>query len=171
MPTVREHWARFAAGQPDTSEFRILTKSGETRWLRNHGRPVWDEEQGRVVRLYGAGQDISERKRLEELVRERVLRPKDLAGNLRKFRQRLRLTQVAFGQAFGGYSQRQITSYETGEIEIPLGLLLSIRKKGYPLEVVLGESQTDALDKVVGYLSLSWRVHETAKRLTESVLR
>jgi len=102
MPAVREHWARFAAGQPDTGEFRILTKSGETRWLRNHGRPVWDEEQGRVVRLYGAGQDITERKRLEELVRERVLQPKDLASNLRKFRQRLRLTQVAFGQAFGG---------------------------------------------------------------------
>ncbi|MBI3796519.1 MAG: PAS domain-containing protein, partial [Deltaproteobacteria bacterium] len=169
---VREHWARVVAGQPDTSEFRILTKKGETRWLRNHGRPVWDEEQGRVVRLYGAGQDISERKRLEELVRERVLRPKDLATNLRKFRQRLGLTQVAFGQAFGGYSQRQITSYETGEIEIPLGLLLSIRSNGYPLEVVLGAGQeNDALNEVVSYLSTSRRAHETARQLAENVLR
>jgi PAS domain S-box-containing protein len=172
MPIVREHWARFAVGQPDTSEFRILTKSGEMRWLRNHGRPVWDEEQGRVVRLYGAGQDITERKRLEELVRERVLRPKDLAGNLRKFRRRLGLTQVAFGQAFGGYSQRQITSYETGEIEIPLGLLLAIRGNGYPLEVVLGAGQeNDALNEVIGYLSASRRVHETARQLAENTLR
>src|SRR5262245_60403410 len=168
--TVREHWARVVAGQPDTSEFRILTKTGETRWLRNHGRPVWDD--GRVVRLYGAGQDITERKRLEELVRERVLRPKDLATNLRKFRQRLGLTQVAFGQAFGGYSQRQITSYETGEIEIPLGLLLSIRSNGYPLEVVLGAGQeNDALNEVVSYLSTSRRAHETARQLAENVLR
>ncbi len=172
MLIVREHWARFAAGQPDTSEFRILTKNGETRWLRNHGRPVWDEEQGRVVRLYGAGQDITERKRLEELVRERVLRPKDLATNLRKFRQQLGLTQVAFGQAFGGYSQRQITSYETGEIEIPLGLLLSIRSNGYPLEVVLGAGQeNDALNEVISYLSASRRAHETARQLAENVLR
>jgi len=170
--TVREHWARVVAGQPDTSEFRILTKTGETRWLRNHGRPVWDEEENRVVRLYGAGQDITERKRLEELVRERVLRPKDLATNLRKFRQRLGLTQVAFGQAFGGYSQRQITSYETGEIEIPLGLLLSIRSNGYPLEVVLGAGQeNDALNEVVSYLSTSRRAHETARQLAENVLR
>ena len=172
MPIVREHWARLAAGQPDTSEFRILTKSGETRWLRNHGRPVWDEAQGRVVRLYGAGQDITERKRLEELVRERVLRPKDLASNLRKFRQRLGLTQIAFGQAFGGYSQRQITSYETGEIEIPLGLLLTIRSNGYPLEVVLGTGQkNDALNEVIGYLSTSRRAHEAARQLAENVLR
>jgi len=169
---VREHWARLAAGQPDTSEFRILTKSGETRWLRNHGRPVWDEAQGRVVRLYGAGQDITERKRLEELVRERVLRPKDLASNLRKFRQQLGLTQIAFGQAFGGYSQRQITSYETGEIEIPLGLLLTIRSNGYPLEVVLGTGQkNDALNEVISYLSTSRRAHEAARQLAENVLR
>ncbi|HEV8715863.1 MAG TPA: PAS domain S-box protein [Candidatus Binatia bacterium] len=172
MPTVREHWARFAIGQPDTSEFRILTKSGETRWLRNHGRPVWDEEQGRVVRLYGAGQDITERKRLEELVRERALRPKDLASNLRKFRRQLGLTQVAFGQAFGGYSQRQITSYETGEIEIPLGLLLAIRSNGYPLEVVLGAGQEyDALNEIISYLAASRKVHETARQLAENILR
>jgi transcriptional regulator with XRE-family HTH domain len=134
-------------------------------------RPVWSREQRRVVRIYGAGQDITERKRLEEQLRERVIKPKDLGANLRRFRQQLGLTQSVFGQAFGGYSQRQITSYETGEIEIPMGLLLAIRNKGYPLEVVLGESQTDALDKVVGYLSASWKIHETAKRLTESVLQ
>jgi PAS domain S-box-containing protein len=172
MPILREHWARLLAGQPDTSEFRILTKTGEMRWLRNYGRPVWDEAQSRVVRLYGAGQDISERKRLEELVRERVLRPKDLAANLRKFRQQLGLTQVAFGRAFGGYSQRQITSYETGEIEIPLGLLLSIRSSGYPLEVVLGSSQTnDALNEVISYLSTSRRAHDAARQLAENLLR
>jgi PAS domain S-box-containing protein len=172
LPVVREHWARLLTGQPDTSEFRIATKQGEVRWLRSYGRPVWDETEGRVVRIYGAGQDITERKRLEELVRERVLRPKDLASNLRKFRQQLGLTQVTFGRAFGGYTQRQITSYETGEIEIPLGLLLSIRSNGYPLEVVLGESQTnDALNELIGYLSTSRRAHEAARHLAENLLR
>ncbi|MGE0679924.1 MAG: PAS domain S-box protein [Candidatus Binatia bacterium] len=168
---VQRHKESVLSGQEQTCEFRIIAKSGEVRWLRNSMRPVWDREQGRVVRIYGAGQDITERKRLEEQLRERVIQPKDLGANLRRFRQQLGLTQSIFGQAFGGYSQRQITSYETGEIEIPMGLLLSIRNKGYPLEVVLGESQTDALDKIVGYLSTSWKIHETAKRLTESILR
>jgi PAS domain S-box-containing protein len=168
---VQRHRESVLSGQEQTCEFRIIAKSGEVRWLKNSMRPVWDREQGRVVRIYGAGQDITERKRLEEQLRERVIRPKDLGANLRRFRQQLGLTQSVFGQAFGDYSQRQITSYETGEIEIPMGLLLSIRNKGYPLEVVLGESQTDALDKIVGYLSTSWKIHETAKRLTESILR
>jgi len=169
--TVRRHREAVLSGQEQTCEFRIIAKSGEVRWLRNSMRPVWDREQGRVVRIYGAGQDITDHKRLEEQLRERVIKPKDLGSNLRRFRQQLGLTQAIFGQAFGGYSQRQITSYETGEIEIPMGLLLSIRNKGYPLEVVLGESQNDALDKIVGYLSTSWKIHETAKRLTESTLQ
>ena len=170
MEVVQRHRETVLAGQEQTCEFRIIAKSGEVRWLRNSMRPVWDREQGRVIRVYGAGQDITDRKRLEEQLRERIIQPKDLGVNLRRFRQQLGLTQSVFGQAFGGYSQRQITSYETGEIEIPMGLLLSIRNKGYPLEVVLGESQTDALDKIVGYLSASWKIHETAKRLTESIL-
>lgn len=132
---------------------------------------MWSEPEGRVVQVYGAGQDITERKRLEELVRERVIRPKDLCVNLRRFREQLGLTQKAFGEIFGGYSQRQMTSYETGEIEIPIGLLLAIRNKGYPLDVVLGSSQMDGLDEVVRYLSVSWKTHETARQLTESVLR
>lgn len=171
LATVQRYREAVFSGQAQSCEFRMIAKSGEVRWLQDSMRPVWDREQGRVVRIYGAGQDITERKRLEEQLRERVIKPKDLGSNLRRFRQQLGLTQSVFGQAFGGYSQRQITSYETGEIEIPMGLLLSIRNKGYPLEVVLGESQTDALDKVVGYLSASWKIHETAKRLTESVLR
>ncbi len=168
---LQQHREAVLSGQEQTCEFRIIAKSGEVRWLHETLRPVWDREQQRVVRIYGAGQDITERKRMSEQLQGREIRPKDLGMNLRRFRQKLGLTQAIFGQTFGGYSQRQITSYETGEIEIPMGLLLTIRQKGYPLEVVLGESQADALDKVVGYLSASWRIHETAKRLTESVLR
>ena len=168
---VQRHREAALAGQEQTSEFRIVVKSGEIRWVRDSIRPVWEREAERVVRLYGAGRDITERKRLEQQLRERTIQPKDLGVNLRRFRQQIGFTQSVFGQSFGGYSQRQITSYETGEIEIPMGLLLAIRNKGYPLEVVLGENQADALDKIVGYLSASWRIHETAKHLTESVSR
>ncbi len=53
------------SGQMNVTEFRIITKSGQTRWLRDHIRPIWSRKQKRVVRLFGAVQDITERKRAE----------------------------------------------------------------------------------------------------------
>ncbi len=58
------------AGQTDVSEFRIITRQGEVRWLREHGSPVWDEGHTRVVRIFGAAQDVTERKWMEESLRE-----------------------------------------------------------------------------------------------------
>ena len=54
------------SGKADVSEFRIITNSGETRWLSNCCRPIWDEKQNRVTKVYGAAHDVSERKRMEE---------------------------------------------------------------------------------------------------------
>jgi PAS domain S-box-containing protein len=53
------------AGKPGSGDYRIITKSGELRWLHIHRRPVWDEEQQWVIRLYGVAQDITERKQAE----------------------------------------------------------------------------------------------------------
>lgn len=51
-------------------EYRIVTKSGEIRWLEIFRRPVWDEQQGRVVRFYGVARDITERKLAEQRLGE-----------------------------------------------------------------------------------------------------
>jgi PAS domain S-box-containing protein len=59
-PNVREQIMRVVAGLPGASEHRIITKGSEVRWVRNSARPVWDEAQGRVVRIYGAVQDVTE---------------------------------------------------------------------------------------------------------------
>jgi PAS domain S-box-containing protein len=74
------------SGQPDESEYRIITKDGETRWLRDHSRPVWDGAQPsapgqdsaagqsspRVVGFYGAARDITERWRARQ-AREQLI--------------------------------------------------------------------------------------------------
>jgi len=60
------------SGQPSVSEYRIVTKDGKSRWLREYGYPIWDEAQGRVVRIIGAAQDITERRRAEEEIRQRT---------------------------------------------------------------------------------------------------
>jgi PAS domain S-box-containing protein len=57
-------------GQSDIREFRIITKSDQIRWLRDYARPTWNEQQGRVTCIYGAAQDITERRLLEEQFRQ-----------------------------------------------------------------------------------------------------
>ncbi len=57
-------------GNSNVFEFRIVTKAGETRWLRSYNRPIWNAEQQRVERIVGAGQDITEHKQAEAALRE-----------------------------------------------------------------------------------------------------
>lgn len=63
---------RLMAGERDATEFRIITKEGNIRWLLDHGQPVWDEKKQRVIRIYGAAQDITERKETMERLRQQA---------------------------------------------------------------------------------------------------
>ncbi|MCU0475367.1 MAG: PAS domain-containing protein [Anaerolineae bacterium] len=70
---VVRRFQRLLRGQKDVSEFRIITKSGEVRWLSDTGQPIWDDERRRVTWIYGAAQDITERKRAEEVMRQQTV--------------------------------------------------------------------------------------------------
>lgn len=70
MPGLQPFMMGLVMGQSGVAEYRIRTKAGEIRWLRDYCRPVWDEKENRVVRLYGAVQDITERRRLEDQLRQ-----------------------------------------------------------------------------------------------------
>jgi len=66
-------WRRgqaLAAGQSITTEFRIVTRDGRVRWLRDHARPIWDESAHRAVRIVGATEDVSDTKQAEEEARQ-----------------------------------------------------------------------------------------------------
>jgi PAS domain S-box-containing protein len=65
VPVMQQRLAHFQQGLPAISEYRVITKAGEVRWLHDHGRPVWDEDTGHVLRIYGAVQDITARKQAE----------------------------------------------------------------------------------------------------------
>ncbi len=54
------------AGKPSINEYRITDGSGHIRWLRDAVHPMTDPQSGKVVKLMGGVQDITERKRLEE---------------------------------------------------------------------------------------------------------
>ncbi len=64
------HTDRLFEGKPDVAEFRIVNKDGELRWIQDYVHPVWDETEGRVTWFYGASQDVTERKKMEENLRD-----------------------------------------------------------------------------------------------------
>jgi PAS domain S-box-containing protein len=76
-------------------EYRIVTRDGDVRWIRDHAFPVRDET-GEIYRVVGVAQDITENKNLirdlnEEKVRtehllENIL-PKSIIGALKDRRQ------------------------------------------------------------------------------------
>jgi PAS domain S-box-containing protein len=72
---------RILAGQRDVNEVRIITRQGDIRWIRFSTVPVTDAGQGRVVRLLGAVQDITERKRAEIGLRESEERFRNFMDN------------------------------------------------------------------------------------------
>ncbi len=67
---ARQDVLKVLEGHSTDSEYRYLTADGEERWLNTRRLPIWDEARERVVRLYGATSDITERKLAEEKVRE-----------------------------------------------------------------------------------------------------
>lgn len=56
----------IGSGEQDVAEYRFITKHGETLWLCDHALPVRDKTGGRVIRIYGAAQDITRRRMAED---------------------------------------------------------------------------------------------------------
>ncbi len=66
LPRLRAAFdACVTHGTPFDEELRLTTRSGRVRWVRLIGEALRDES-GRVVKLQGAVQDITERKRHEQ---------------------------------------------------------------------------------------------------------
>jgi PAS domain S-box-containing protein len=69
LPAAFDHVVRLVAGERHQVEYRIITKGGQRRWLRDTGQPLRDGADGRVLRIVGAAQDVTAAKRDEERLR------------------------------------------------------------------------------------------------------
>jgi PAS domain S-box-containing protein len=70
LPAVMGRMPELLTGRRGVDELRVITRAGDTRWIRYSTQPIWDEAEGRVVRLLGAVEDVTERRRAEEELRE-----------------------------------------------------------------------------------------------------
>lgn len=68
-------------GIPYDEELEIITKSGKRVWVRTIGEAVKDEN-GKIVKVQGAFQDISELKIAEETVRQKDIQFRKLSSNV-----------------------------------------------------------------------------------------
>ncbi|OQY46469.1 MAG: hypothetical protein B6242_07750 [Anaerolineaceae bacterium 4572_78] len=57
-----EHLATTLSGETSVSEYRIITKSNEIRWIQSSTHPMWDDAHKNVIGLIIAAKDITERK-------------------------------------------------------------------------------------------------------------
>jgi len=162
-------WMTGPEGQPVETEFRVKHAEGEWRWLCCRETVFTQTASGAPRQVLGTAQNITHRKRLEELLGERAINRQMVAARLRQFRERLALSQAEFGQTFGEYGQRQISFYERGKVDVPLDLLLAIRNKGYPLEVVLGAGTTAVIDQTISYLSTAHGLRQVARTLAQTL--
>jgi PAS domain S-box-containing protein len=55
---------------PYAFDYRLLTKSGEWKWITNFGKVVVRDRDGNPLRMAGTHRDISDRKQAEEEIRE-----------------------------------------------------------------------------------------------------
>ena len=69
---------RLESGEATAEEYRIVRPDGTIRWVWDRGFPIKDES-GRVVRVAGIAEDITERKRVEQALREGEERFRTLA--------------------------------------------------------------------------------------------
>lgn len=67
VAAVAQSFQKVVSGNPEPSECRMLTKSGEVRWLRSSSRAITEGDW--VAGLRGVLTDITERKRAEEALR------------------------------------------------------------------------------------------------------
>jgi PAS domain S-box-containing protein len=77
-----EHGKTILECRRSEYELRIITKSGEIRWIRYSTHPLRDPQTGRIARLVGAVQDITEDRLADDQLREYADRLKALSRRL-----------------------------------------------------------------------------------------
>lgn len=85
---------RLLAGERISLEVRIITKSGVERWLRCHAEPFGGAAPADGVRILGAAEDVTERRRTDETIRRHREAIRELSTPVLRIRDRLLILPV-----------------------------------------------------------------------------
>lgn len=127
------------------TEHRLLTKSGEWKWILDTGKVVERDEQGDPVRAVGTHQDITERKLAEEALQQSKRRLEETLAELRGTQEQMMHQErlAAVGQLAAGIAHdfNNILAVITLYTQMSLRtseLSLTIRKR---LEVIAEQAE------------------------------
>ncbi|MFW5667005.1 MAG: PAS domain-containing protein [Coleofasciculus sp.] len=79
---------------PYKLDYRLLTKSGDYKWISNYGKVVAEDENGLPVRMTGTHRDISDRKQMELALQASGTREREKAKALEETLKELKRTQA-----------------------------------------------------------------------------
>ncbi len=177
---IQDQVPRLLSGETVSADVRILTKNGDIRWLHNYTRPVWDDQQKRIIRLLGAARDITEQKiidqalveqfRFEQLLAELssslIRQPADrlddqiihglelLANYLEVDRCTLHQYNPDFDSSIPRFTwgKAGISGAYAVTADSPLAFLMDMMKKGRVFQYPFSVLQTDDTQSIAGLL-------------------
>jgi len=115
---LKEHRRKLFANESYISEFRVVSKNGEIHWVNHRTQPEWDEDQGRLVRLYAAGQDITGRKKTEDKLFQ-ILKAVESASDA------IGIADPAGNHIYQNHAFTELFGYQVEELQSPSGPLIA----------------------------------------------
>lgn len=142
-PLLRERAAAIAAGGVFEREYRVLTKGGETRWIREALRVAAPDEAGDVW-VYGAVRDITDAKRAEATAARLVTQVRAAQREAAASEQRLREVFAQIPAAIAVYvGPTHVAEFVNPAYEGLLGRTAA-QAVGKPVRVTFAEVSADA---------------------------
>jgi PAS domain S-box-containing protein len=165
-----QRYRRLLAGESDVSEFRIVTRTGEIRWLLDHGQPVYDERVGRVVRIYGAAKDITESKQAEQILRRQTKELRDRNQELDSFAHTVAHDLKNPIASMMGFASLVLNYYDRMTDDRVKEYLALIMESGYKLKEIINSllllASVNKLENIeLTPLDMKAIIQETRKRL------
>ncbi|MEI7557104.1 PAS domain S-box protein [Candidatus Chlorohelix sp.] len=176
------------------NDYRIVTKSGEIRWVFSRRYAEWDETHTQVIRIYGSIKDITERKLAEEAVREseqkffKLFRSNPAAITLGSMLDGRYLDVNDKWLELTGYKAEDVIGKDFRELQLwdipqdSKNIMADLRIKGYlqDIEMKLYKKNREAIDTLSSFelveiggqsCALSFSIDITERKQAEKALR
>ncbi|WP_276373888.1 PAS domain-containing protein [Chryseolinea sp. H1M3-3] len=178
-------WSNERSRTVKDAEYRLRTKSGEWRWFHSRDTVFQKDEKGNVTQIIGVAQDITERKKIEEALKESEQRFRTLQeasfGGIGLHDKGIIIDCNKGLSVISGYSQEELIGKDGVRLliapeyrETVLQNILSGYEKPYDVEGIHKDGTRYALEisgKVVPYKGRNIRVTElrdiTERKLIE----